>query len=71
MMKDAFNQLTNKLDARVAQMTEESLIEIMENIDDDNNVSFAWGALKKATRDMLMSMMDDDGIREGFEATML
>lgn len=70
-MEDALNQLTNTLDVQVAQVTEGSLIGIMENIDGDHNMSLVRGVLKKATRAMLMSMMYDGGVHEAFEVTIV
>lgn len=43
MMEDAVNQLTGKLDARVAQVTEDFLICIMKIIDNNHNMTFDPG----------------------------
>lgn len=67
IMKDALNQRKNKLDALVAQVTEEPFIRIMKNIDDEHNMFFVRGALKRAICDMLMLMIDDHGAREAFK----
>lgn len=62
MMEEELNQLTSKLDARVAQVTEESLIGTIENIDFDHSMTFVRGRLKRVTQDMILSMMDDEGV---------
>lgn len=62
LMEEAVNQLTNKLDARIAQTTERSLVVIMENPNDDHKMSFVRGTLQRAARERLTSMMDDDGV---------
>lgn len=38
IMEDALNQQTNKLDPRVAQVTEEYFIGIIENVDSNHNM---------------------------------
>lgn len=47
-MEDALTQLTKKSDARVAQVTAEPLIGIIENHEKDHNLAFVWEALKRA-----------------------
>lgn len=67
MMKEPLNQLTNQLDARVAQVAEEFAIGTVENIDSDRLMTFVRGRLKRAIRDKLLSMMDDNGDRKAFK----
>lgn len=71
MMEDAVNQLTDKLDFRGAQITEDYLIRIMANNGDDHHMLFARGALQRDTRDILISTMDDEEMREAFEAAII
>lgn len=61
-MEDAISQLTNRLDAHVTQTTEESLIGIAENLDDDHNMEFERGLLRRATCLMLTSAKKDKGV---------
>lgn len=39
-LEDVLKQITDRLDARVAQVTEEFLIGIVENLDNNHNMSF-------------------------------
>lgn len=39
-MEDALTQLTDRLDAHGTQVTEESLITVMVNLDNDHNTTF-------------------------------
>lgn len=49
------------------QVPVESVIGIIETIDDNYNLTLVRIALKSANCHMLMSMMDDDGVREAIE----
>lgn len=70
-MEDAVNQLINLLDARVAHGTEDSLIGIMENIDDEHIMEFVRGSLGRATCSMLTSIFNDEGVRDAFETAVI
>lgn len=70
-MQDTFTQMVNKLDARIAQMTEEYLVGIMKNLDKDHNLSFERRALKRATCEALTFMIDDEESKEVFEAAVI
>lgn len=72
MMEDAVNELNdNNLDARVPGLTDDSLIWIMENKDNDHNMAFVKGSLRRAIRSMLTSMLDEEGFRDGSETAVL
>lgn len=64
-------QLMDKLDTQVAQNLEELLIATVENLDEDHNLTFVWGALKPATREMLMSITDDEEVKVALEAAII
>lgn len=71
MMKDAVYHLTNKLDAGFAQVTEDFLVAIMENIDDDHEKAFVRVLLKRATRSMVTPMLNDGGVWDAIETTVI
>lgn len=60
MMEGALYQSTDRLNARVTQVAGESLIGIMEKLDNHHNMEFVRGSLRRATRFMLTSMNDKD-----------
>lgn len=68
MTEDSLNQLTNTLFVRVAQVTKESIIGIIESVEDDHNMLVLRSALNRGNCDMLMSRMDVDGVHKAFEA---
>lgn len=62
MTENAVIQMIHKLDARVAEVTGDSLIGMMENIDDDHNTALVRGSLMRATYSVLTSMLKDEGV---------
>lgn len=65
------NQQKDWLDARVLLATEKSLIGIMKNLDNDNNVTFVWGSLRGASYSMLTFMLNNDDARDAFETAVI
>lgn len=61
-------QLVDKLDTKIAQMTEESSIVASENLGDDRRPTFTRIALKQANRAVLMSAMNDEEVKVAFRA---
>lgn len=71
LMEDVLTQLTNKLDARTAQVTEEFVIEIMENLENDHNLVAVQEALKRATSKMLKLILNDSGVCKDSETAVI
>lgn len=67
MAEDTVNQPTNKLDARVVQVTKDYLIGIMKNIDDDHKKAFGQKSLRKATCIMLTFIFNPKDVRDVFD----
>lgn len=65
IMKDALNQLTDRLDAKVTQVTKESEIKIMENL--DHSMAPIQGLLRRANRSMMISVLSDEYVQDAFE----
>lgn len=68
MMENVLTQMTKKLDARVAQITENALVDIMSNLDDNQNILFIQSALNWDINKKLIILMEDMGVREPFDA---
>lgn len=68
MLEDAENQTTNELNARVAQVTKERLVRILENLDHDHNILFVQGTLTRVIEQILAIMLKDKRVWEAFEA---
>lgn len=64
-------QLAEKSDTRIAQRIKESLAATKGNLEDDNNLAFVWGALKRVPREMLMLTMNDLEVRVASGAAMI
>lgn len=67
MMKNALNQLNNKLDASATQVAKVLLIKMGENFYDEQNIAFVRGLLRRATRFILTSISNGESIRDAFE----
>lgn len=52
----------------IVQKTEESLIDIIKDLDDDQNLTFVQDTLKRATQEVLMSIMNDVEVKIVFDA---
>lgn len=68
VMKYKMLPLHNELDARIAQVTRESFIAMMEGFEYGNNLAFVQKALKRATREVLMLMVEDEKVKVAFVA---
>lgn len=68
MMGSTLTQAVNKLYARITQVTKYSMVGIKESLENDHNLTFIRGALKRPTREVLTSMMGDGELWEAFEA---
>lgn len=71
MMEDAINQLTDRLDALVMQITEKSMIGIMGNLEENHCMAFLCDSLREAIRSMLTSILNDEGVRDAFETAVI
>lgn len=71
MRKFTMKELVDKLDTRIAQKTDESLITTTGDLEDGHNLTFARGALKQANQKVLMSLMNDEKVRKVLEAAIL
>lgn len=62
IIQDALKQRTDSLDARALQVVEESLIRIIEILDNEHNIVFIRGSLRRATRSSLTTMLNGENI---------
>lgn len=70
-MKFTMTQLVDKLHSRIAKETEDSVIATTKTPDDDHNQTLVRGALKRPTREVLVSKMDDDEVKVAYEAAII
>lgn len=71
MTEDAVNQLANKLRWRVAQVTQETLVDIMKTFDFDQNKKFIRGAQWHETGEAMSHMLETKGVSETFEVMII
>lgn len=71
MMEDALTQLDDRLNAHSTQIAEESLIGIMENLEDDHNMAFLRGLLRRATCFMLIPALSNENVRDTFKTVII
>lgn len=64
MLKHALSQMNYKSDARVAHVSEESLGEIMNNLNDAHNMLLVQGDLERAISKMLRTILKQEGCDE-------
>lgn len=60
MIENAVNELADNLDAHVAQVTDNSLIRIVQRIDAGHCMTFVRGLLRRATCFTLTSILIDE-----------
>lgn len=71
MMEDTLNQLTDWLNAYFTQVANKSLTCIMESLDDDHDMALVFGSLRRATRSMPTSMLNDERVRDAFKTAVI
>lgn len=71
MIESTMTQLVDKLGTQIAQKTKKSLITIIENLKDNHNSAFVRGALKRATREVLVLTMNDKEVNVAFETAII
>lgn len=71
MVKEAVNQLTDKLEAQVDRVTEETIAGIIETVGTNHKKSFAWRAVRRATREILTNTLENDGACEALETAII
>lgn len=60
MKKNVVNKLTDKLEPRLVRVIGKTLMNVMETVDIKHNMSTITGAFSSATREMMISMLNDD-----------
>lgn len=71
MLGDATTQIVKKLNARIAQAMEETLVRLLENLGNDHNLAFVRGVLNRANRVIMTSMLADGKIRDPIETAVV
>lgn len=72
IVKNLMQKTINKLDNRVADIAEQTVLDALETCDVDKNEAFIKSALKSALNGLLVSILDDaTDIRDSFENTII
>lgn len=65
--EDADNQLTDMLKTRVTRVTEDSLVSVVETINNDRIKSLIWQAFRRVTLNLMTAMLEDNGVCKASE----
>lgn len=68
IMKFAVNELADKLFARIENLKQQSFVDLMINISDDQYLLCVWGAMRRAIREILTSIREENDLQEAFLA---
>lgn len=68
MKEDAVYQSAAWSEARVVRVFEKTLVDNMKTVNTDHDKSLLLGAFGRATREMMMTLVNNDSVREAFKS---